>query len=227
MGRKGKKNRKSDSEVEKAEVRIIKNKVVYNNFPQFPVSKAYSQSTEAQNLIFVSAVGPNLPDGTIDEELYKRVWRTFENLKSVAEASGTALKYAVQLDIYLANIGCSLEFIKVKELINKVIGELWEDHCKPARGVLAVVTYLPYSELTCGPFLNVSGIFLNPSFGFKITPKMETLTSTCSTSSSSCPSSSSSTSSSSSCPSSSSSSSSSSTSSSSSCSEPIIIVKKK
>ncbi|HEX6550735.1 MAG TPA: Rid family detoxifying hydrolase, partial [Gammaproteobacteria bacterium] len=76
----------------------------------------YSQAVRAGNTVYLSgqiALNPangDLVQGGIDAEARQ----VFENLKAVAEASGTGLAQVVKLNIYLLDLG---DFARVNEIM--------------------------------------------------------------------------------------------------------------
>ncbi|HET7395069.1 MAG TPA: RidA family protein [Gammaproteobacteria bacterium] len=92
----------------------------------------YSQAIRVGNTVYLSgqiALDPKrgeLVQGGIETEA-KRV---FDNLKAVAEASGTGLGQVVKLNIYLLDLG---DFAKVNEIMAGYFQEPY-----PARATLAV-----------------------------------------------------------------------------------------
>jgi len=182
----GKKCRK-EKKPKKGEIRIIQNQIYFENPKCLPVSRAYSQVATVQNIIYVSAQSSFDMNGCISENTYERVRQAFLNLKCAVESACSELKYAISLEIYIANACNQKDFERVKEIITKVQDqeELWGCHPKPTRSVIAGVLWLPKAEDVCGAFINVSGVFLRPSLGVDVELKECTITSTCSSSSSS------------------------------------------
>lgn len=92
----------------------------------------YSQAVRAGNTVYLSgqiALNPangELVQGGIDAEARQ----VFENLKAVAEASGTGLAQVVKLNIYLLDLG---DFARVNEIMAGYFQEPY-----PARATLAV-----------------------------------------------------------------------------------------
>lgn len=92
----------------------------------------YSQAVRAGNTVYLSgqiALNPangDLVQGGIDAEARQ----VFENLKAVAEASGTGLAQVVKLNIYLLDLG---DFARVNEIMAGYFQEPY-----PARATLAV-----------------------------------------------------------------------------------------
>lgn len=92
----------------------------------------YSQAVRAGNTVYLSgqiALNPatgELVQGGIDAEARQ----VFENLKAVAEASGTGLAQVVKLNIYLLDLG---DFATVNEIMAGYFREPY-----PARATLAV-----------------------------------------------------------------------------------------
>lgn len=92
----------------------------------------YSQAIRAGDTIYLSgqiALNPasgELMQGGIEVEAR----RVFDNLKAVAEASGTGLGQVVKLNIYLLDLG---DFAKVNEIMAGYFQEPY-----PARATLAV-----------------------------------------------------------------------------------------
>ncbi|HEX5340584.1 MAG TPA: RidA family protein [Gammaproteobacteria bacterium] len=92
----------------------------------------YSQAVRAGDTVYLSgqiALDPKsgeLVPGGIESEAR----RVFDNLKAVAEASGTGLAQVVKLNIYLLDLG---HFAKVNEIMAGYFQEPY-----PARATLAV-----------------------------------------------------------------------------------------
>lgn len=92
----------------------------------------YSQAIRAGDTVYLSgqiALNPangELVQGGIDAEARQ----VFENLKAVAEASGTGLAQVVKLNIYLLDLG---DFARVNEIMAGYFQEPY-----PARATLAV-----------------------------------------------------------------------------------------
>lgn len=92
----------------------------------------YSQAVRAGNTVYLSgqiALDPKsgaLVQGGIEAEAR----RVFDNLKAVAEASGTGLGQVVKLNIYLLDLG---DFAKVNDIMAGYFQEPY-----PARATLAV-----------------------------------------------------------------------------------------
>lgn len=92
----------------------------------------YSQAIRAGNTVYLSgqiALDPGngeLVKGGIEAETR----RVFDNLKAVAESSGTGLGQVVKLTIYLQDLG---DFAKVNEIMAGYFQEPY-----PARATLAV-----------------------------------------------------------------------------------------
>ncbi|MGH8373476.1 MAG: RidA family protein [Gammaproteobacteria bacterium] len=92
----------------------------------------YSQAIRAGNTVYLSgqiALDPasgEMTQGGIEAEAR----RVFDNLKAVAEASGTGLEQIVKLNIYLLDLG---DFAKVNEIMAGYFHEPY-----PARATLAV-----------------------------------------------------------------------------------------
>jgi reactive intermediate/imine deaminase len=92
----------------------------------------YSQAIRAGNTVYLSgqiALDPasgEMTQGGIEAEAR----RVFDNLKAVAEASGTGLGQVVKLNIYLLDLG---DFAKVNEIMAGYFHEPY-----PARATLAV-----------------------------------------------------------------------------------------
>ena len=92
----------------------------------------YSQAIRAGNTVYLSgkiALDPKsgeLVQGGIETEAR----RVFDNLKAVAETSGTGLGQVVKLNIYLLDLG---DFAKVNEIMAGYFQEPY-----PARATLAV-----------------------------------------------------------------------------------------
>lgn len=92
----------------------------------------YSQAVRAGNTVYLSgqiALQPGSGDmvtGGIEAEARQ----VFENLKAVAEASGTGLAQVVKLNIYLLDLA---DFAKINEIMTGYFQEPF-----PARATLAV-----------------------------------------------------------------------------------------
>ena len=92
----------------------------------------YSQAVRAGNTVYLSgqiALHPGsgeMASGGIEAEARQ----VFDNLKAVAEASGTGLAQVVKLNIYLLDLG---DFAKINEIMTGYFQEPY-----PARATLAV-----------------------------------------------------------------------------------------
>lgn len=81
----------------------------------------YTHAVRAGDFVYLAGATPNRPDGTLVEgDFVTQARATFENLKTIAEASGASLEDAVRVGVYLRTLD---HFQDMNSLYVEYLGE--------------------------------------------------------------------------------------------------------
>jgi 2-iminobutanoate/2-iminopropanoate deaminase len=93
-------------------------------------------------LVFISGQGPVNPEaGTMPDAFAEQVRQTFENVRTILDASGASLDDVVKVNAYLTDLTRFAEF-------NEVYGEFFR-HDPPARTTVATALLGILVEVDC------------------------------------------------------------------------------
>ena len=102
----------------------------------------YSHAVIANGLVFISGQGPVNPEaGTMPDAFAEQVRQTFENVRTILDASGASLDDVVKVNAYLTDLTRFAEF-------NEVYGEFFR-HDPPARTTVATALLGILVEVDC------------------------------------------------------------------------------
>lgn len=98
--------------------------------PHAQANPSYSPAIDAGDYIYISAQGPQFPDGSKPASFRAQAQQSLSNLKAILEAAGLAMDNVVYTQVYL-------EDIKNYQELNRVFAESFP-RTPPARAVLGV-----------------------------------------------------------------------------------------
>jgi len=102
----------------------------------------YSHAVISNGLVFISGQGPVNPEaGTMPDAFAEQVRQTFENVRTILDASGASLDDVVKVNAYLTDLTRFAEF-------NEVYGEFFR-HDPPARTTVATALLGILVEVDC------------------------------------------------------------------------------
>ena len=101
-------------------------------------NRFYSTGVDAGDYLYVSAQGPQRPDGTIPQNFGEQVKQALQNIEVVLQAAGLGREHVVYTQVYLEDVG------KYDELNKAFAGYFGKS--QPARAVLGVAR-IPESSI--------------------------------------------------------------------------------
>ena len=112
----------------------------------------WSVGARAGDFVFVAGMrGIDPKTNTLVEGEEARVRQAFLNMKLIAESEGASLRDAVRLVVYVIDMG------RLRPLVNKVQGELWDGGPYPPRTIVEV------RALAQDDIVEVEGTFYAPA----------------------------------------------------------------
>jgi 2-iminobutanoate/2-iminopropanoate deaminase len=111
----------------------------------------WSLGARAGDFVFVAGMrGINPANNKLVEGDEARIRQAFQNMKVIAESEGAALSDCVRLTVFVTDMA------RLRPLVNKVQGEVWQGGPYPPRTIVEV------SKLNQDDIFEVEGTFYSP-----------------------------------------------------------------